>query len=73
MAAGFRTIPLSLVHTVPVSAPVRHGNLETGANRGESGRNSSAFIYSRSRPGFGQKVITVCPGYATVCDGTFQV
>ena len=27
----------------------------------------------RARPGFGQKVITVCPGYATVCDGTFPV
>ena len=24
-------------------------------------------------PGFGEKVITVCHGYVTVCDGTFPV
>jgi len=27
----------------------------------------------RTRTGLGQKVIMVCPGYATVCDGTFPV
>ena len=27
----------------------------------------------RTRPGLGQKIITVCPRYATVCNGTFPV
>jgi len=70
---------LSLVHTVPVYAPVSPGSLQP-ADRGEPGRIGKEFecvhtfpAVLRTRPGFGQKVITVCPGYATVCDGTFPV
>jgi len=52
----------------------------TLADRGEPGRIVKEFecvhIFQamlRTRPGLGQTVITVCPGDATVCDGTFQV
>ena len=73
------TRALSLVHTVPVYAPVRPGSLQP-ADRGEPGRIGSEFEYVhifpavlRTRPGLGQKLITFCPGNATVCDGLFPV
>jgi len=73
------TCPLSLVHTVPVYAPVRPCSLQP-VDRGESGRIGTEFdcvhIFPaelRTRPGLGHKFITVCLGNATVCDGAFPV
>ena len=73
------TRALSLVHTVPVYAPVRSGSLEP-ADRGEPGRIGNELEYVhifpavlRTRPGLGQNLITLCPGNATVCDGSFPV
>ena len=47
---------------------------------GEPGRIVKKFecvltfpVVLRTRPGLGQKVITVCTGYATVCGGTIPV
>ena len=69
----------NLVHTVPVYAPVRIGCLQT-ADRGEPGRFGTEFecvhifpAVLRTRPGLGHTLITVCPGYAKVCDGQFPV
>jgi len=71
--------PLSHVYFFPVYAPVRPGSLLT-ADRSEPGRIVKEFecVYIfpamlRTRPGMGQNVTAVCPGYATVCDGAFQV
>ena len=70
---------LSLVHTVPVYAPVRLGSLQP-ADRGKPERIATKLecvhifpAVLRTRPGLGQKLITVCPGYATVCDSAFPV
>jgi len=66
---------LSLVHTVPV----RPGSLQP-ADRGEPGRFGKKFecilIFAavlRTRPDLGQKIITVCLGNDTVCDGAFPM
>jgi len=63
---------LSLVHTVPVYAPVRPGSLQQ-ADRGEREQIGTEFecvhifpAVLRTRPGLGQKLIRVCPGNATV-------
>jgi len=68
-------LAFSLVHTVTVYAPVRPGSLQP-ADRGEPELIGTEFecvhIFSavlRPRPGFGQKLITICLGNATVCDG----
>jgi len=70
---------LSLVHTVPVYTPMRPGSLQP-ADRDEPGRIGKEFecvhifpAVLRTRPGLRQKIITVCPGNATVCDGAFPV
>jgi len=70
---------LSLLHTVPVYVPVRPGSLQP-ADRGEPGQIGTEFkcvqifpAVLRTRAGLGQNLITVCPGYATVCDGAFPV
>jgi len=54
--------------------------IKFSANRGKPGRivKELECVYTfpavlRTRPGLGQNVITVCRGYATVCDGTFPV
>ena len=52
------------------------GSRRPGANRSESCRNLSVHILPamlRTRPGLGQKVITVCAGYATICDSSLPV
>jgi len=76
---GFYGNCLSLAHTVPVYAPVRPGSLQP-ADRGEPGRIGTELecihifpAVLRTRPGLGHKLVTVCPGYATVCDGAFPV
>jgi len=70
---------LSLVHTVPVYAPVRPGSLQP-ADRGEPGRIGTKFecvhifpAVLRTRPGLGHTLITVCPGNVTICDSAFPV
>ena len=69
----------SLVHTVPVYAPVRPGSLQP-VDQSETGRIGTEFecihkfpAVLRTRPGLGHILITVCPGNATVCDGAFPV
>ena len=70
---------LSLVHTVPVYAPVRPGSLQP-ADWGKPGGIVKEFecvhtlsVELRTRPGLGQKLITVCPGYVIIFDGAFPV
>ena len=70
---------MSLVHIVPVYAPVRPGSLQP-ADRGKPGRIGTEFecvhifpAVLRTRPGLGHKLITVCPDNATVYDGAFPV
>jgi len=70
---------LSLVQTVPVYVPVRPSSLKP-VERANMGRIVKKFkcvhtfpAVLRTRLGSGQKVITVCPGYATVCDGALPV
>ena len=65
-----------LVHGLSVYFPVRPRSLEP-AQRNELLRfvieYLSAFKYARQCPGMCQNVVLVCPGHATVCDGTFPV
>jgi len=70
---------IRLILTVPVYAPVCPGSLQP-AGRSETGRIGTEFecvhiflALLRTRPGLGHKLITVCPGNATVCDGAFPV
>jgi len=70
---------LSLIHTVPVYAPVRPGSLQP-VDRGDPGRIGTEFDFVhifpavlRTKESLGQKLITVYPGNATVCNGAFLV
>ena len=65
------TLTFSLVHIVAVYAPLGPDGLERIVQEFECVHILPAML--RTRPGLGQKVITVCAGYATICDGSLPV
>ena len=72
--------PQCILHKPRLHCPgTRPGSLKP-ADQGEPGRILNEFecvhtfpSVRRARPGLGQKVITLCPGYATACDSAFPV
>ena len=71
---------LSFIHTVSVYAPVRPGDLQP-VDRGDPGQIGTDLIPFRSyitvcatdQVSLGQKLTTVYPGNAMVCEGAFSV